>query len=199
VTGRLLLRIGIVGLTTGVLTQLGQGALPDGWSQVANAIAPWLFVAFLLGSTMPDTRWAAGAGVGALVLALVGYYAMVELRFGYGASTNSLVLWGTAALAGGVVFGPLGRWWRVGTVRQRAIAIGMLAAVAVAEGVYLLAVLPDARIGVGFIIAGLVVPLLAAPSWTGRLHGYAAMVPALALGAVGYVAFLGFYRVVTGV
>ena len=62
---RRLATIVAVGLATGALTQLGQGILPGDWSQAANAISPWLLVAFLLGSTMPDRRWAGVAGIGA--------------------------------------------------------------------------------------------------------------------------------------
>ena len=108
----------------------GRAILPDGWSQAANAISPWLLVAFLLGSTMPDDRWAAAAGVGTLLLALVGYYAMVELRYGYGAGTGALIFWGAGAAIGGPVFGVAGHWWRTSAShRRRAAAIGLLAAV----------------------------------------------------------------------
>ena len=66
----------VAGLATGVLTQVGQSVLPDQASQAANAITPWLVVAFLVGSTMPDMPRAAVAGIGTLVLALVGYDAI---------------------------------------------------------------------------------------------------------------------------
>ena len=105
---------------------------------VANAISPWLLVAFLLGSRMPDRRWAAVAGVAALVLALVGYYAMIELRYGYGASTTLAgARWGIgrARRRPGLRHRRLDvavrRGWR------RAAAVGLLAAVAIAEGAYL--------------------------------------------------------------
>ena len=81
--------ITVVGLATGTLTQIGQSTLPDGWSQAANAMSPWLLVAFALGAAMPDRRWAAVAGVAALLLSLVGYYLMIELRYGYGGSRGS--------------------------------------------------------------------------------------------------------------
>ena len=187
-TARRVVLVVAVGLLVGVLTQLGQGLLPDGWQQVANAISPWLLVAFVLGATMPDVRWAAGAGVAALVFALVGYYGLVQLRFGYGGSTNALLLWTTGAFVGGSVYGVLGRWWRVGGPWQRAAAIGFLAAVAIAEGVYLTRILPTPAVGAGFIVAGLVIPLLAGRSWVDRMRGYAAAVPALGLGALGYLA-----------
>src|SRR4029077_5874433 len=96
--------IAAVGLLAGVATQLGQSLLPDGVSQAANSISPWLLVAFLLGSRMPDRRWAALAGFGALALALLGYYGMVQLRFGYGGSTGALELWGHGAVLGRAAF-----------------------------------------------------------------------------------------------
>jgi hypothetical protein len=113
----------VAGLATGVATQLGQSILPDGWSQVANAISPWLLVAFLLGSRIPDRLWAALAGIVVLVFAIVGYDAMIQLRYGYGPSTSSLLLWGIAALAGGPVFGAAGWSWRFETGWRRAAAI----------------------------------------------------------------------------
>lgn len=196
-SGRRIAAVVAVGLATGVLTQIGQGVLPEGLGQVANAISPWLLVAFLVGSRMPDGRWAAIAGVATLLLALVGYYGMVQLRFGYGGSTQTLVVWSTAAVVGGPVFGTLGRWWRVGDARQRAIAIGLLGAAAIAEGVYLLAILPGPAVGAGFIAAGVLVPLLVGRSWGDRRRGYVAVVPGLGLGALGYGVFLAFYGLIT--
>jgi len=181
-----------VGLLVGVATQIGQSILPDGVSQVANSISPWLLVAFLLGSRMPDRRWAAIAGLTALLGALVGYYGMIELRDGYGPSTGSLLFWGLGALLGGPLFGIAGWSWRFSGGWRRAASIGLLAAVAIAEGVYLVRILPDVAVGLGFVIAGLLVPLLFARTVGDRWRAYVAVVPALALGALGYVAFLWF-------
>ncbi len=186
-------RVGLVvavGLLVGVATQIGQSALPDGVSHAANSISPWLLAAFLLGSRMPDRRWAAASGFGALVFALVGYYAMIELRYGYGASTGSLVFWGLGALVGGPVFGIAGWTWRFGDGWRRAGAIGLLAAVAIAEGLYLTRILPEAAVGLGFVIVGLVVPLVFGRTMGDRWRAYVAVLPALALGAVGYISFL---------
>ncbi len=188
----------VVGLTTGVVTQIGQSVLPEGWSQVANAITPWLFVAFLLGSTMPDVRWAAAAGASALLLALVGYYAMTELRYGIGGGTGSLIIWGLGAIVGGPVFGVAGRTWRVGPQRQRAVALGLLVAVAVAEGIYNAVVLGAPATGAGFVIAGLCVPIVLGRSWDDRLGAYVAAIPALGLAALGYLALTLFAGVAAG-
>ena len=188
-----------IGLGLGILTQLGQGALPDDWSHLANSISPWLLVVFLVGSRLPGPRWAAAAGVAILVLALVGYYAMVDLRFGYGGSTSSLALWSIAAVAGGPVFGVAGRWWVDPRRWRRAIAIGLMSSAAIAEGWYLRGILPETAVGTGFIVVGLIVPLVLGRSWLDRGAGYLAMVPGLALGALGYVGFLAIGTILTNI
>jgi hypothetical protein len=188
------------GLATGALTQIGQSALPDDWSQLANAITPWLLVAFLLGSAMPDTRWAVSAGAGALLLALVGYYGMVQLKYGYGGGTGAWIFWGLGALVGGPVLGVAGHWWRGPVHRRRAIAIGLLGAVAIAEGAYNVLVVDHTTVGVAFIVAGLLVPLVFGRSRDDRLGGYVAMVPILLLGGtLGYLAFSWLASFTSGV
>ncbi len=166
-------------MATGVLTQVGQGFLPAGFGQVANAISPWLLVAFTVGSLMPTPGWAAGSGIGAMILALVSYYAMVELRFGYGASSSSLLVWGTGALVGGAVFGIAGRWWRGDRPWRRGLAIGLLAAVTIAEGVYLVGILTEPVVGVAFIAAGVSVPPLVGRTADDSRRGYLAIPPML--------------------
>lgn len=187
-------RIIVVGLATGVLTQIGQSVLPDGWSQAANAISPWLLVAFLSGSTMPDRRWAAVAGIGVLLFALAGYYATVNLRYGIGGGTGSLVFWGIGAVVGGPIFGIAGRWWRAGDRWQRAMAIGLIAAATIAEGIYHAAILGDTAVGAGFVTVGLLLPAVVGRSRQDRIGGYLAVLPALALGALGYAVFLVLYE-----
>jgi hypothetical protein len=180
-----------VGLATGVASQFAQDLLPDAWSQVGNAISPWLLVAFLLGSTMPDRRWAAGAGVAALALAVVGFYLTTTIRFGIGGGTGALVFWGLGALVGGSVFGLAGHTWRTTPdVRLRAFAIGLLAAVFIAEGLYQTRIVPSSTVGPAFIVVGAIVPLVIGRTWADRLGGYVATVPALALGALGFIVFL---------
>lgn len=180
----------LVGLGTGVLTQFGQSVLPDAWSPVANAMSPWLAVAFLVGATMPSRRSAAVAAVAALVLALVGYYAMTEIRYGIGAGTGSLVRWGLGAFVGGPVFGIAGFAWRHEGAPQRAIALGLLAAVFIAEGIYQARVVAHPAAGVSFIVVGLLIPVLLGRSMPDRLRTYAATIPALALGAIGFAVLL---------
>ena len=188
------------GLVTGVVTQIGQGILPEALAPIANTISPWLLVAFLLGSTMPDRRWAAAAGVVALLLAVVGYYGMIQLRFGYGGGTGSLVFWTIGSLVGGVVYGIAGREWRAGPSRFRAAAIGLMAAVFIAEGLYLSRIRPElVTPGIGYIVVGVAMPVLLGRSWPDRARGYVATLPALLLGALGYVVFLALNDITAGI
>jgi hypothetical protein len=189
----------IVGLATGVLTQFGQSTLPDDWSPIANAISPWLGVAFLVGAAMPDRHSAAIAGATVLVLALVGYYTMTEIRFGIGASTGSVVRWGLGAAIGGPAFGIAGDAWRRSSTTSAAIGVGLLAAAFVAEGAYQAAVVAHQPVGVTFVVVGLGVPLALGRTRSGRLRAYAAAIPALALGALGFVMLTWLDGVAAGI
>ena len=183
----------VVGLATGVVTQVLQSVLPTGWSQGANAISPWLLVAFLVGSVMPDRTSAIVAGATTLILALVGYYVTTTIRYGIGGGTSSLVFWGLGAIVGGPVFGLAGHLWRTAEPRFRAIALGLLAAAFLAEAGYHLIVLDEPPVAAGFAIAGLAVPLVLGRSTQDRVGAYVAAVPALAVGALGFGVFLWIY------
>jgi hypothetical protein len=200
VTARRVGLIVIVGLATGVLSQLAQDLLPGEWSQLGNAISPWLLVAFLLGSRMPDARWAVAAGVVALLTAVIGFYATTTIRFGIGGGTSSLIFWGVGALAGGTVFGLAGFTWGTSPVhRRRALALGLLAAVFIGEGLYHWQTLAEPTVAAAFAVIGLAIPAVLGRSRNDRLGGYVAIVPALALGALGFVTFLFLYGLLTGV
>lgn len=196
--GRAIAFVVIAGLAMGVATQLGQGVLPDGWHSLANSISPWLAGAFLVGSAMPSWRWAAASGPPTLLLALLGYYLTVQLRFGHAGGTPAVVFWSIGALVGGPVFGVAGHGWRHGDRRQHLVAIGLMGAVVVAEGVYLLSILPDTAVGRVAIAIGLVLPVTLGRSTRDRLLGLAALAPWLVAGAAGYAAFLFLYDVLTG-
>ena len=185
----------VVGLGLGVVTQILQSVLPTGWSQAANAISPWLLVAFFIGAAMPDRGSAVVAGLATLVLALIGYYATTQLRYGIGGGTSALIFWGLGAAVGGPVFGLAGHTWRTGEHRYRALALGLLAAAFIAEGGYHLLVLSEPGVAVGFAVAGLLVPVVLGRSREDRLGAYVAAVPALALGAAGFVVFIWIYDV----
>ena len=72
---------------------------------------------------------AALGGSVALLFALIGYFGLVWLRFGYGPALGGAnLVWLLGALVGGPVFGIAGRWWRTGGPRQRASGAGLLGA-----------------------------------------------------------------------
>lgn len=187
--------VAAIGLGLGIATQLGQSVLPDGWSQIANSISPWLLVAFLVGAALPSARWAALSGAAILLLALVGYYGAVFLRYGFGGGTTSLALWSIGAVVGGPVFGWAGNWWIDPRRWRRGAATGLMASAPIAEGWYLRGILPDAAVGTAFIAVGLVLPILLGRTWRDRGAGYLAAVPGMALGALGYLAFEAVHAV----
>jgi hypothetical protein len=186
------------GILLGIATQLLQGILPGALNWIANALSGWLLAAYLFGSRMPTPRVAAAASVVMLMAALAAYYATVQVRFGYGTNGTTLLFWGIGSVAGGLVFGSAGWWWRHGGPRARAAAVGLLAALFVAEGYYFLMILPDSTVGLGAIVAGLIVPAVFGRDRRERGWGYVAMLPGLALGAVGYGVTLLMYGVLTG-
>lgn len=181
----------LVGLVLGVLTQLGQSLLPAPLRPIANSISPWLAVAFAVGSRAPRPVIAALSGFVALALALIGYYSMVWIRFGYGPSNSSLVVWGIAAIAGGLVFGPGGWLWRKGSGWLSAVPVGLLAAAFIADGVYIYNVVqPDEKAAaVLYVIAGALTPAIMGESRDQRAVAYISVLPALGLAAFGYLVF----------
>ena len=104
-----------------------------------------------------------------------------------------------AALVGGPVFGIAGWSWRFETGWRRAAAIGLLAACAIAEGVYLILILPERAVGAAFVLVGALVPLVFGRSAADRGRAYVAVIPALALGALGYLVFIALANLTAGI
>jgi hypothetical protein len=189
----------VAGLLAGSLTQLGQGVLPDLLTPAANAISPWLAVAFGVGAAAGSRRAAAAGGLLALVFALVGYFGLVFVRFGYAPSLGGAnLVWLLGAAVGGPVFGLAGRWWRAHDGWLGAVGAALLGAAAIAEGVYLSGIETVAASAPLFVIAGLLVPIVLGRSNANRIRGLAALVPCLALGALGYLVLLATYAFATG-
>jgi hypothetical protein len=180
--------IAVAGLGLGVLTVYGQ-RLPGSWSTLANSGAVWLVFAFSVGALMRSDPTAAAAGV--LAGAVVGYYAAVPIVVeGAAANVRSVVIWTGTALVGGPVFGIAGRWWRREPSAKRAIAIGLLSGVFVAEGLTDVRYVPTVRTAGWVLFAvGLTIPIVLGRSSSERLLGLATMVP------VALVTF-GVYQVI---
>ncbi len=189
----------LVGLATGALTQLGQGLLPEGWSALANALSPWLLVAFLVGSRSPGRGWALAGGAVTLLFALLGYYASVALRLGIVSSIHgALIFWGIGAVVGGPVFALAGHAWRGERPWLRAGAAGLVGAAAVAEGVYLVGILPSPGVGAAGIALGVAAPVVLGRSAADRWRGLGAIIPCTVLGFAGWAAAIALYGLLTG-
>ena len=189
------------GLVAGAVTQLLQGILPAGIGSFANSATPWLAVAFGVGSTA--SRWwlAAIAGAVTLLAALVGYYGLVQLRYGYGPELRGAVLlWLIAAVVGGPVFGVAGRWWRGDGPWLRATGPALLGASAIAEGVYLAGIPTVASAGTTVRRRrALTIPVVLGRRRDDRIRGLVLLLPCVGLGAAGFVATLALYGLLTGV
>jgi hypothetical protein len=204
-TGRTLALAIVAGLVAGVLTQIGQSVLPDLLRPVANAISPWLAVAFAVGAGAAGRRAAALGGSVALLFALVGYFGLVWLRFDLPPRLGGAnLVWLLGALVGGPVFGLAGHWWRAddpwsrADAWRRAAGPALLGAAAIADGVYLSRIETVAASAPLFVVAGLLVPLVLGRTAGDRLRGLVALLPCLALGAAGFAALLVVYGLATG-
>lgn len=188
------------GLALGVVTQIGQGVLPDGWRSLANSVSPWLFVAFLVGSRAARDPLAAVAGSLTLLFALVGYYGLVAIRFGIIPSlSGAVLLWLIASVAGGPVFGVAGRWWRDRRPWRRATALGLMGAAPIAEAAYFIVVLGFRDVGIAAALIGVLLPLLLGRERGDRVRGLLALVPCVLLGLAGFVATIALYGLLTSV
>ena len=104
----------------------------------ANAIGAWLGVAFLLGSTARTIPTGALRGLIGLLSAVAGYYLLNRL-LGEGyrviGAPHAATVWGAVALIAGPLLGSAGATWRHGSGWPRAVAVAILGAAFIAEGV----------------------------------------------------------------
>ena len=104
----------------------------------ANSIGAWLGLAFVLGASARTIPTGALRGLIGLVAAVVTYYVLIGV-FGDGfraiGASHAATVWGGVAVLAGPVFGLAGASWRHGHGLVRSIAVAMLAAALIAEGV----------------------------------------------------------------
>ena len=114
--------------------QLGQP-----WTALipVNAIGAWLGVAFVLGASARTIPTGALRGLIGLLSAVVAYYLLTGLLgdgFRAIGASHAATIWGAVALLAGPALGLAGATWRHGHGRPRAIAVALLGAAHVAEG-----------------------------------------------------------------
>lgn len=153
------------GIALGILTSLGQGALPDALQQFANAGSVWVVAAFAAGALIRRPLWAVLAG-GFLTqaCAVIGYYGYVD---GTDGDKTWPLLWLGFAVVAGPLFGLAGSWARDRdrSPWRRVAGVATLGAVFVMDALWLLAVLRYTGTGMAFLAIGLGIPLAARAWW----------------------------------
>ena len=109
------------------------------WSVLipANAVGAWVGIAFVAGALGRTFLAGAIRGLLALLVGIVSYEALTG-TVGYGVSSGGAVhaslVWGAVAAVIGPVFGAAGATWRGSNGWPRAIAVALLSAAFIAEG-----------------------------------------------------------------
>lgn len=162
----------VAGLAVGIVTQILQGVLPDGWGVLANSGVMWALLAFALGMVMPSPRWAAVGGAVELVIASIAYYMAVAWFEGNSSEVRSALVWSMAGIVAGSVFGLAG--WCARRTEWRNAALALVSGVLIGEGSYLVWRVGDRSRPAGIVelaVAGIiaVVSLTRAPRATQRV------------------------------
>lgn len=125
------------GALLGVLTQVGQGALPDDAAALlANSGGAWLLAAFAVGALMSSAERAATAGAVTLVVASFTFYESVDIFEGVGSDHRGALIWAVAGSVAGPVFAVAGYWARR-CPSLRPAALALVAGVLIAEAMHL--------------------------------------------------------------
>jgi Family of unknown function (DUF6518) len=104
----------------------------------ANAIGAWLGLGFILGASAKTIPTGALRGLVGLLSAVGAYYLLIsvsEAGFRLIGAPHAATTWGAVGLIAGPIFGAAGGAWRHWTGTGRALAVAVLAASLVAEGV----------------------------------------------------------------
>lgn len=133
--GQLLLAA-LVGALVGVLTVLGQKYLPGDWNSLANSGAVWLVPAFFTALCMKQSRGKSMAlCILCLLLCVFGYYGLEAWMNGHSFPVGGMiVVWLGCAVLGGAIFGYGAYLHGSGKGWKRSVAINLLPAVFLAEG-----------------------------------------------------------------
>ena len=126
-----------VGLLLGAASHLGD-ELHHSWAAIANIGGPWVASAFWAGSGARSATRGMLRGAGALVVALVAYYATKRLLDPGPIALDLLrrdgPYWLILAAVAGPLFGLLGARWRSGKGWRRSVPVALLGGALVAEG-----------------------------------------------------------------
>jgi hypothetical protein len=123
--------VALAAFGVGVLDSLIKGQGGGLIGALSQTVAPWFLLAFLAGALNSDRRYVLGAfaGLGATMLALVGFYAINSLYFPWLGGFYSVLLAGKVyfefGLLSGPFFGAFGAWWKQHLSLVPVIALGV--------------------------------------------------------------------------
>ena len=181
----------VIGVVVGMLTVIGQAYLPGDLNSLANLGPVWLVPAFFV-SAIGDRVWKSMAAGWLTLLGMVGGYYWFESvwndhAFGVG---RWMLIWLVIAVAAGVIFGTAGYLWRHRDHRWHSLGSALLAGVFLTDGINMLIhyesyshMIP---VPVTEIVIGGLLVLALERGKRDRLRGYAALVPVVAVGLIGY-------------
>lgn len=131
-------RASLMGVALGLFSVLGDRLPLDTplivLVALANAVGPWVVVAFLVGSGELTARAGAAMGAIALLVAVACYYLAAQLALGsvFVDPQRATAVWGAVALLVGGPLGAAGATWAAGG-RRAAAAVGLLSGLLLAE------------------------------------------------------------------
>ena len=134
---------GRIAVHAGAVLPHGRAIAAVGHTAVALG-APWLAVAWILGSYAGSRVRGAASGAAALVLGTAAWYLLTivgGLTSGWAAASYAVPVaaaWGTVALGAGALFGFAGAVWRDGEPRLRSVAVALLSGALAGESLLLM-------------------------------------------------------------
>lgn len=181
----------LTGATVGILTVIGQAYLPGELNSLANLGPVWLLPAFFV-SAVGDRVWK-GMITGWLSLSgMVGGYYWFESvwnqhAFGVG---RWMLTWLVIAIVAGAIFGTAGYLWRHRDHRCHRVGSALLAGVFLTDGINMLIHYASyshmIAVPIVEVVIGALLILLLERDKRERLRSYAALIPIVVLGLIGY-------------
>lgn len=134
----------LVGFAIGLLTAIGQYALPDGIEQIADSSAMWVIIAFVIGRYAPSLSIAMFAGILALFGELAGFYAIAWRLHLTTTPLWVVFAWGAVAVIAGPILAAGGYASRIKEGFTRFLGMSTLGATFIGEGLFLLLIVDPA-------------------------------------------------------
>lgn len=159
----------LCGLVIGALTLVLQGILPGAFNQFANSGAVWVVVAYIVGWHSATGRRAVAIATLAVIGEVLGYYIFAYFQglMDIMLSTMAVVgMWLVVAVVAGPFFGGAGYLAHRGTGIRQKLAMGLLGAVFIGEGLYLMTIHPTIETGLIWLVVAVV--LILSMTWNYR-------------------------------